>query len=137
LRDAFSSFDKNGDGKLTPQELKAGISKIPGCTMTEDDVDKLIMVMDSNRNGFIDYTEFIAGCLQSYNYLKENHLKTAFSYYDKDSNGTISLEELKQCLQSEELTLPDSTIEKLMREVDQNKDGCVSIITHLLGPLQS
>jgi calcium-dependent protein kinase len=98
LRDAFSSFDKNGDGKLTPQELKAGITKIPGCSMTEDDVDKLVMVMDSNRNGFIDYTEFIAGCLQSYNYLKENHLKTAFSYYDKDSNGTISLEELKQCL---------------------------------------
>lgn len=94
--------------------------------MTEADVDQLMRVMDSNRNGYIDYTEFIAGCLQSYNYLKENHLKTAFSYYDKDSNGTISLDELKQCLQSEELTLPDSVIEKLMTEVDQNKDGCVS-----------
>jgi calcium-dependent protein kinase len=75
--------------------------------MTEDDCVNLMNVMDSNRNGFIDYTEFIAGCLQSHNYLKENHLKTAFSYYDKDSNGNISLEELKQCLQTEELTLPD------------------------------
>ena len=94
--------------------------------MTEEDIDQLMSVMDSNRNGFIDYTEFIAGCLQSYNYLKENHLKSAFSYYDKDQNGTISLEELKQCLQSEELTLPDTAIEKLMKEVDSNKDGCVS-----------
>jgi calcium-dependent protein kinase len=94
--------------------------------MTEADVDQLMRVMDSNKNGYIDYTEFIAGCLQSYNYLKENHLKTAFAYYDKDSNGTISLDELKQCLQSEELTLPDQTIEKLMKEVDSNKDGCVS-----------
>ena len=33
--------------------------------MTEGDVDKLMLVMDSNKNGFIDYTEFIAGCLQS------------------------------------------------------------------------
>jgi calcium-dependent protein kinase len=98
LRDTFSQFDKNGDGKLTAQELKVGIQRIPGCQMTETDVDQLMSVMDSNRNGFIDYTEFIAGCLQSYNYLKENHLKTAFSYYDKDSNGTISLDELKQCL---------------------------------------
>ena len=94
--------------------------------MTEADVDGLMRVMDSNKNGMIDYTEFIAGCLQSYTYLKENHLKTAFAYYDKDGNGTISLEELKQCLQSEELTLPDTQIEKLMNEVDANHDGCVS-----------
>jgi len=128
LRDTFSQFDKNGDGMLPAMELKAGISKIPGCTMTEDDVDNLMTVMDSNRNGFIDYTEFIAGCLQSHNYLQENHLKTAFAYYDKDSNGNISLDELKMCLQSEELTLPDTAIEKLMKEVDSNKDGIVSLI---------
>ena len=125
LRETFSQFDKNGDGKLTSEELKYGIARIPGCTMTPTDVDQLMTVMDSNRNGFIDYTEFIAGCLQSYNYLKENHLKSAFNYYDKDSNGTISIEELKQCLQTEELTLPDLAIEKLMKEVDSNKDGCV------------
>ena len=90
LRDTFSQFDKNGDGKLTSQELKLGITKIPGCQMTEQDVDNLMTVMDSNKNGYIDYTEFIAGCLQSHNYLKENHLKTAFSYYDKDSTITLT-----------------------------------------------
>jgi calcium-dependent protein kinase len=95
--------------------------------MTADDVDKLMAVMDSNKNGFIDYTEFIAGCLTSQTYLKENHLKAAFNYYDKDSSGTISIEELKQCLHSEELTLTDRQIEKLMNEVDTNKDGTVRI----------
>ena len=55
-------------------------------------------IMDSNKNGYIDYTEFIAACLQSYNYLKENHLKSAFSYFDKDGSGSISIDELKQCL---------------------------------------
>jgi len=66
--------------------------------LTNEDIDMAMNVMDSNKNGYIDYTEFIAACLQSYNYLKENHLKTAFSYFDKDGSGTISLEELKQCL---------------------------------------
>ena len=60
-----------------------------------DDIDMAMGIMDSNKNGYIDYTEFIAACLQSYNYLKENHLKTAFSYFDKDGSGTISLDELR------------------------------------------
>lgn len=39
--------------------------------------------MDTNGNGVIDYTEFIAGCMKSKIYLKEEHLKSAFSYFDK------------------------------------------------------
>lgn len=127
LREAFSKFDKNGDGKLTIDELKEGVRLIKGCQLTEADIEMAMNVMDSNKNGYIDYTEFIAACLQSYNYLKENHLKTAFSYFDKDGSGSISLEELKQCLQNEDFTLPEDIIGKLLEEVDFNKDGQVSV----------
>jgi calcium-dependent protein kinase len=103
--------------------LKEGVRLIKGCQLTTEDIEMAMSVMDSNKNGYIDYTEFIAACLQSYNYLKENHLKTAFSYFDKDGSGTISLEELKQCLQNEDFTLPEDIITKLLEEVDVNKDG--------------
>lgn len=63
LREAFSKFDKNGDGKLTIDELKEGVKTIKGCMLTEGDIDQAMSVMDSNKNGFIDYTEFIAACL--------------------------------------------------------------------------
>ena len=39
--------------------------------------------LDTNNNGYIDYTEFLAGCMKSKIYLKEDHLKNAFSYFDK------------------------------------------------------
>lgn len=39
--------------------------------------------LDTNFNGFIDYTEFLAGCLKSKIYLKEEYLKEAFAYFDK------------------------------------------------------
>lgn len=95
LREAFGKFDKNGDGRLTIAELKEGVKLVKGGVgLSDDDLEKAMSVLDSNKNGYIDYTEFIAACLQSYNYLNENHLKTAFSYFDKDSSGTISLEEL-------------------------------------------
>jgi len=107
LREAFSKFDKNGDGKLTIDELKEGVKQIKGCHLTDEDIEKAMDVIDSNKNGYIDYTEFIASCLQSYNYLQESHLKAAFGYFDKDNSGTISLDELKQCLQHEDFTMPE------------------------------
>jgi len=43
----------------------------------------LIYMLDTNNNGFIDYTEFLAGCMKSKIYLNEDNLKIAFSYFDK------------------------------------------------------
>ena len=80
-------------------------------------------VMDSNNNGYIDYSEFIAACLQSHNYLMENHLLQAFAFFDKDGSGTISHEELMLCLCDEEMTLPEDVIGKMLSEVDLNQDG--------------
>lgn len=39
--------------------------------------------LDTNNNGYIDYTEFLAGCMKSKIYLKEDYLRAAFSYFDK------------------------------------------------------
>ena len=75
-----------------------GLTKIPGINLNLDDLGKAMTMIDTNQNGLIDYTEFIAACLHSYNYLKESHLRSAFSYFDKDGSGTISREELRQCL---------------------------------------
>ncbi len=52
-------------------------------------------VIDSNNNGMIDYTEFIAACMYSQDYTTEKQIKQAFMYFDKDNSGTISAEELR------------------------------------------
>jgi calcium-dependent protein kinase len=61
LRKAFIKIDKNGDGVLSKQELTEGVSEVPGCNIKEEDWDLVIQLMDTNNNGNIDYTEFIAG----------------------------------------------------------------------------
>ena len=50
----------------------------------------LIYMLDTNNNGHIDYSEFIAGCMKSKIYLKEEHLHIAFSYFDKVTNPHFS-----------------------------------------------
>lgn len=98
LRQIFTTFDRNGDGRLTLNELKEGINKIDGANLTDAEIESAMRILDSNKNGMIDYTEFIAGCLQSYHYLNEKHLRVAFNYFDRDHSGTITYEELKQSL---------------------------------------
>lgn len=123
MRQAFSKMDKNGDGQLTYAELREGIKDIHEIKLDEEELMKAMNVIDANQNGLIDYTEFIAACLQSYNYLKENHLKSAFIYFDKDGSGTISPDELRACLQSDDFTMTEEQINQLLSGVDSNNDG--------------
>jgi calcium-dependent protein kinase len=49
---------------------------------------------------------------------REEHLFAAFSYFDKDASGYITVDELQQaCL---EYNLTDVRIDEIIREVDQN-----------------
>ena len=125
LRKAFIKIDVNGDGVLSKEELVEGVSKIPDWEIKEEDWDVVIQLMDTNNNGSIDYTEFIAGCMQSYVYLKENNLKNAFEYFDKDGSGTITLDELKESLCGDDLLLDESEFENIIAEVDKNSDGMI------------
>ena len=65
LRVAFTKFDVNGDGQLTHQELLEGIQSVPEIKLSLDDIQEAMKVIDSNNNGVIDYTEFIAACMYS------------------------------------------------------------------------
>lgn len=110
LRMAFSKMDKNGDGALTFEELRQGLHEVPEINLTDVELLDAINVIDSNQNGLIDYTEFVAACLHSYNYLEESHLKSAFAYFDQDNSGCISPEELRACLASDDFTLSEDQI---------------------------
>lgn len=44
---------------------------MPGIGLDIDDIDKAMAVIDSNNNGVIDYTEFIAACMYSQDYSQE------------------------------------------------------------------
>jgi len=125
---AFSKMDVNGDGQLTIEELTVGLKDCPEISIKAEDLENALDIIDSNKNGLIDYTEFIAACLHSQNYLKENHLKTAFAYFDKDNSGTITKEELKDCLKSDDFTLEDDEIDKLLFGVDQDGDGQIDYV---------
>ena len=53
----------------------------------------------------------------------EEEIKDAFKVFDKDGNGLISAQELRQLMSSLGEKLTDEELDEMMREADLNGDG--------------
>ena len=73
IREAFQVFDKDGNGVVTPNELRNVLHHI-GEKLTDEEIDEMINEADMDGDGTINYEEFVDwtdnfprrfGCLQS------------------------------------------------------------------------
>lgn len=62
--DAFRIFDKDGDGKISAEEL-IHIMKNLGEPLRQDEIDEMIAQADINKDGIIDYVKFVHLMLSS------------------------------------------------------------------------
>nr|AIL24125.1 calmodulin 1 [Tamarix hispida] len=129
LREIFRSFDRNNDGSLTQLELDSLLRAI-GLRPSAEQVENIISKADTNNNGLIEFSEFVAlvspELLSSKSPYTEEQLKQLFKMFDRDGNGYItavelahSMEELGHALTSEELT-------EMIKEADTDGDGRIN-----------
>ena len=98
FKEAFSLFDKDGDGTITTKELGTVMRSL-GQNPTEAELQDMINEVDADGNGTIDFPEF---CTLMARKMKdtdsEEELKEAFRVFDKDGNGFISAAELRHIM---------------------------------------
>jgi len=128
LKAAFLMFDKNGDHKISEKELYE-VMKYLGVNASEADVKAMIQVVDKNRNGYVDYDEFIQMMTQTH--LKplseEEELRKTFNIFDIDGNGFISHDEIKTTMAHLGENLTDAEVKDMIRAADKNGDGKIDI----------
>ncbi|GFP89923.1 calcium-dependent protein kinase 34 [Phtheirospermum japonicum] len=86
LKEMFKGMDTDNSGTITLEELKQGLSK-QGTKLSEYEVQQLMEAADADGNGTIDYEEFITATMHMNRMDREEHLYTAFQYFDKDNRG--------------------------------------------------
>lgn len=127
FKDAFSLFDKNGDGRITSDELGT-VMKSLGQEPTDKEVRDMIKEVDIDGNGTIEFSEFLEMMVKKLidNSDPEKDLLEAFRVFDRDGNGYISESELRQVMASLGEPLTNSEIDEMILEADIDGDGQIN-----------
>ncbi|KAB5533669.1 hypothetical protein DKX38_016755 [Salix brachista] len=116
LKTMFTNMDTDKSGTITYEELKTGLARL-GSKLSEAEVKQLMEAADVDGNGSIDYIEFISATMHRYKLERDEHLYKAFQYFDKDSSGYITRDELESAMK--EYGMGDEvTIKEIIAEVD-------------------
>jgi len=98
LAKIFKAIDKNGDGKLSKEEIFEGYDLFFGKHMEKADIEEMFDKVDLDKSGFIDYSEFVIASMNEKELLTNEKLQAAFKMFDKDGSGLISADEIKEVL---------------------------------------
>uniref|UniRef100_A0A0E0D4R3 non-specific serine/threonine protein kinase n=1 Tax=Oryza meridionalis TaxID=40149 RepID=A0A0E0D4R3_9ORYZ len=125
IKDMFALMDTDNNGRVTLQELKDGLTKV-GSKLAEPEMELLMEAADVDGNGYLDYGEFVAVTIHLQRLSNDNHLRTAFLFFDKDGSGYIDRAELADALADDSGHADDAVLDHILREVDTDKDGRIS-----------
>eukprot|EP00923_Selenidium_pygospionis_P000451 GHVN01000799.1.p1 GENE.GHVN01000799.1~~GHVN01000799.1.p1 ORF type:complete len:348 (-),score=40.75 GHVN01000799.1:191-1234(-) len=129
----FRLLDQNGDGQLDRDELIQGYNMMFNTRKPEDErlfvdeaqieaeVDQILASVDFDRNGYIEYSEFVTVSIDRMTLVSKERLHATFHLFDSDGSGKISATELAGIFGLS--SVDDSTWNHILSDVDQNNDG--------------
>lgn len=128
FKEAFSLFDRDGDGHITTKELGTVMRSL-GQNPDERELQDLINDIDADGNGNIDFPEFLSLMAKKMKDTDtEEELIEAFKVFDIEGNGVISAMRLRELMETLGTKLPSAEIDQMIQEADINRDGRINYV---------
>ena len=121
LTNFFNIFDKNSDGIININEFSRGISELSTKKLSKEEIEELFKNIDTNKDRKIEYTEFLASCINKDLYLNKDKLREVFEAFDKKKIGKICVEDIISVLKLDD----NSAIKpkEVFRKLDTANEG--------------
>lgn len=119
FKEAFTLFDKDGEGRITTEELGIVMRSL-GQNPTEAELRTMVKELDPMP----EFLTSTARKIQDAD--SEEEILNAFKVFDKDGSGFIPAAELRRILTSLGRKLTDAEFDELIREEAIDGDGQIN-----------
>ena len=90
----YRYFNTAGNCELSKEELKKGLKEFKEEDEIEKKIDIIFKELDGNNNGYIEFEEFLRGCIDKNEILNDKYLLYAFKFLDKQNRKVLSPEQI-------------------------------------------
>ena len=122
----FRHFNKKGDCKLTKKELTEGLYTYKNKTDVDEMVDILFQRLDGDKNGFIEYEEFLRACIDKKTLMTKKKLRYAFKFLDKNNSNTLNAQKILNAFLTKSNKEFEAIFNITLKEVDKDNDGIIN-----------
>lgn len=126
LTNAFWMVDFNGDGEVGTEELRYFLSIMVEESITEEEISEVFRKINLDSSNTLSYLEFVSASA-SYNFFsRADYRKIIFDRIDFGSEGYITSQKLKACLDRLGFKCSFEEVSKGLQEYDMYRDGKIT-----------
>ena len=147
IKEMYKRFTEDcPNGRLTPEKFIDVYKTFFWIGYAEQYCDHVFRTFDTDKNGFIDFKEFLLAVYVTSDGTAKQKLESAFRMYDLDGNGVIDVDEMTKVVQAIYGMMGEGSADPaywakvrtviIFRRMDENGDGYLTEEEFIQGCMQ-
>ena len=130
LHEAFNMFDIDSDGSIELSQLRILMNSLKQYTRNKEELIKILKeehIYNTNKINFNQFLKIMTKRIKNTKDDDNKYLENLFQKLDTNENGLISIKDIRYIITNSNEKISEKDIEIIMKEVDTDKDGYISL----------